>query len=486
MAHSQALGLGFTAAAVAVYGFVAVCCLLIRVRIGERAEYGTFAALYFTLAGLAVLRLLDIVGFEAVLDERVASCLGIGAYALIVQFAARATRTHRAQRWIWGVYAVTSLFALLAVEGGFEAGAPRASSDAALAIFLVRSGTMAIALYAACSLAAIAAIYLLTRAALAGRGDLLSLAVGTGFLLLVSLHDLGVVAGAFATPCIGQLGFFAFVFAVAAYFILRTERLLVALGANQGELERSYRALHETQQELVRKEQLAVVGELAAVVAHEVRNPLAVIANSVAGLRKATISKDDQTTLLGILDEETSRLNRIVSDLLRFARPVSVQRARVPLADLLDRALKMARADTRIDVETKVEVADVTVWADASLLRQVFDNLVENAVQAMSTDGTLSVGIRKKLDDDGLDGVAVEIKDTGEGMNTIVKSRAKDPFFTTRPSGTGLGLAIVDRIVVAHGGHLLIESRAGEGTTVTVFLPTGSPSEPPSEMAKAS
>jgi signal transduction histidine kinase len=466
LAHSQALGLGLTAAAIAIYGFVAACCLLVRLRIRDDVEYGPFAGLYFTLAALEALRLFAMVGFETALDERWASCFGTAAYALLVHCAVRAARVHHAARWIASVYGVTFVLAV--------------------ALILFRGASTPIGLHAACTLAAIAATFLLTRRALGGRRDLVGLALGASFVLLVSLHDLGAVAGALHTPRVGELAFFGLAFPVATYFIQRTERLVVALETNQSELGRSYRALHETQQELVRKEQLAVVGELAAVVAHEVRNPLAVIANSVAGLRKTTISKDDQITLLAILDEETSRLNRIVSDLLRFARPVSVQRARVPLNARLDRALKMARADQRIDVETKVEVADVTVWADASLLRQVFDNLVENAVQAMNFDGTLSVGIRAKRDDDGLDGIAIEIKDTGEGMSTIVKSRAKDPFFTTRPSGTGLGLAIVDRIVVAHGGHLLIESHAGEGTTVTVFLPTGSPSEPPGELAKAS
>jgi signal transduction histidine kinase len=463
---------------------MAACCLLVRVRIRQDVEYGPFAALYFTLAALSTLRLLDVVGVERVLDERLATCLGIGAYTLLVHFATRATRVPHAERWIAGAYAVTVPFGVLSLEGKMGTGATMAPSDPALALFLVGHGPMAIALHAACTMAAIAATFLLARAALGERRDLLGVAVGAGAVLVVSLHDLGVIAGALTTPRFGELGFFVFVFPVAAYFILRTERLLGALETNRGELQRSYKSLHDTQQELVRKEQLAVVGELAAVVAHEVRNPLAVIANSVAGLRKATISKEDQTTLLSILDEETSRLNRLVSDLLRFARPVSVQRVRVPLSDLLERALKLARGDTRIDVETTFEVENVTVWADASLLRQVFDNLVENAVQAMSAEGTLSVAIRAAVDDDGRDGFVVEIKDTGEGMSTIVKSRAKDPFFTTRPSGTGLGLAIVDRIVVAHGGHLLIESRAGEGTTVTVFLPTGAPSDRPGELVE--
>jgi signal transduction histidine kinase len=97
----------------------------------------------------------------------------------------------------------------------------------------------------------------------------------------------------------------------------------------------------------------------------------------------------------------------------------------------------------------------------------------------MAQGGTLTVRMRGESKD-GVRGVAVDIIDTGEGMDTQVRSRARDPFFTTRPSGTGLGLAIVDRIVDAHGGSFAIDSRAGEGTTVTVFLPNGSASEPPS------
>jgi signal transduction histidine kinase len=241
-----------------------------------------------------------------------------------------------------------------------------------------------------------------------------------------------------------------------------------------------YEELAAAKEELVRKEQLAVVGELAAVIAHEVRNPLAIIANAVAGLRKEVISRDDHETLLSILDEETSRLNRLVTDLLRYARPVNVQKTSFSLSDLLERALGHLKAEgSGICATLSFECGEERIWADGNLLRQVFDNLVDNAVQAMGGGGTLSVRVRAAAED-GVDGVAVDIIDTGEGMDTHVSSRARDPFFTTRPSGTGLGLAIVDRIVEAHGGRFSIDSHAGEGTTVTVFLPVGSPSEPPS------
>ncbi len=240
-----------------------------------------------------------------------------------------------------------------------------------------------------------------------------------------------------------------------------------------------YEQLAATEEQLVQKEQLAVVGELAAVIAHEVRNPLAIITNAVAGLRKQVISREDRETLLSILDEEANRLNRLVTDLLRYARPVNVQKTHFSLSDLLDRALGHVKAsDKGIAATLNSECQDERLWGDANLLRQVFDNLVDNAVQAMVPGGTLTIRVHTSTED-GVDGLAVDIIDTGEGMDTHVRSRARDPFFTTRPSGTGLGLAIVDRIVEAHAGHFSIDSHAGEGTTVTVFLPLGSPSEPP-------
>jgi signal transduction histidine kinase len=285
----------------------------------------------------------------------------------------------------------------------------------------------------------------------------------------------------------------AFVVGITATIVSRyasvageLDRRTTELRTRTHELRRSYEDLRTAQEELVKKEQLAVVGELAAVIAHEVRNPLAIIANAVAGLRKPSISREDHETLLAILDEETSRLNRLVTDLLRYARPVNVQRSQFALADLLERALAFAKTKRRtIATELLRDVPDGGLWGDANLLRQVFDNLLDNAVQAMGANGTLTVRMRNE-DKDGIRGVCVDIIDTGEGMDTQVRSRARDPFFTTRPSGTGLGLAIVDRIVDAHGGQFSIDSRAGEGTTVTVFLPAGSASEPPQMRGHAS
>jgi signal transduction histidine kinase len=241
------------------------------------------------------------------------------------------------------------------------------------------------------------------------------------------------------------------------------------------ELMHSNHELRATQATLSSKEHLAAVGELAAVVAHEVRNPLAILSNAVASLRKESLAPDDRATLLEIMDSEATRLNRIVTDLLRFSRPITLQRGTVEIGELVERALLLAAQKTGVRIDKQILVEGARVWADQSLLRQVIDNLIENALQAMESGGTLTV--RVGTAGEGM--VALEIVDTGEGMDTQVRARAKDPFFTTRPSGTGLGLAIVDRIVSAHGGHFEIDSRAGEGTKVTVHLPAAS-SEPPS------
>lgn len=407
----------------------------------------------------------------------------IASLPLAIHFAL----VYRGAATSWRVLAVP--YTLAAVFGLFGVGGELQGSLAGGTGAAIHLGPRAPMGVAACVLVVAAAatvLYLVARAYLAGRRDALAVVVGTTVLLATAINDAGVATGAFTTGYLIDAGLAAFVVGLVttpsarhALVSLELERRTKELRTRTRELRRSYHELRAAQEELVKKEQLAVVGELAAVIAHEVRNPLAIISNAVAGLRKQAISREDHDTLLTILDEETNRLNRLVTDLLRYARPVNLQRQQFSLADLLDRTLGLVNTDrSSIKIELKVECHEGRIWGDANLLRQVFDNLVDNGVQAMGTAGTLTVRVRT-ASEDGVDGLAVDIIDTGEGMDTQVRSRARDPFFTTRPSGTGLGLAIVDRIVDAHGGHFAIDSRAGEGTTVTVFLPHGSPSEPP-------
>jgi len=346
----------------------------------------------------------------------------------------------------------------------------------------------------------IAALVLFGRAVVAGRRDGIVPLIGGLCMMGTAVYDAGTAMLGSGRTWLSPFGNSAFLFSITGAFLIRSSAMSkelidqsLELKRRSGELRQSYEELREAQRELTRKEQLAAVGELAAVIAHEVRNPLAIISNAVAGLRRREIGHEDRETLLAILKEESSRLNRLVGDLLRYARPVNVQRQLISVREIIDRILTSTGLRSSVSIELHEEGELHSIWGDPGLLRQVFDNLIENAVQAMgghSNDAITSVGARESppvlsitmrgATRDAVEGVHVDVRDTGEGMDPHVRLRAKDPFFTTRPSGTGLGLAIVDRIVEAHDGEISIASRPGAGTTVSVFLPIGAPVPPSS------
>jgi signal transduction histidine kinase len=262
-----------------------------------------------------------------------------------------------------------------------------------------------------------------------------------------------------------------------SYVLLRRFALAAdALEDRTRDLQQAYAELRHVEAELVRKEQLAAVGELSAVIAHEVRTPLSVLKNSVAGLRHEAIGDADRTTLLGILDEESDRLNRLVRDLLAYARPINPQLAEVPLEPMIQRAADAAMRELGRDDSNRVYVAldlrgaPEAVRADRDLLERALTNLIENGIQAMQEGGTITIRAREAIGDDGPT-LRISVQDQGEGMDTLVRSRARIPFFTTRPTGTGLGLAIVERVIRAHGGQLELASAATRGTAATITLP---------------
>ncbi|HMJ11505.1 MAG TPA: ATP-binding protein, partial [Polyangiaceae bacterium] len=325
---------------------------------------------------------------------------------------------------------------------------------------------------------------LMFRAYRSGKREALSSLIGAGFVSVACLNDVLLVTSKlshnlYLTPH----AFSLYAFGVASTLLFRyqaaagqLELTTSSLRTATEELRHSHDELRQVQDELTSKQQLATVGELAAAIAHEVRNPLAVIVNAVAGLRRAGMGEDDRKVLLDIVDEEAARLNRLVTDLLRFARPVTVQRSAVSLVELAHRAESLAREGHVVSVAMSDDPDVKTVWVDPGLFRLVFDNLVENALQSMPGGGTVMIEIRRG-DWNGAPCVRVEIRDQGQGMEPEVLERAVDPFFTTRPSGTGLGLPIVQRIIEAHGGDIEIESEAGAGTSVILLLPMGEPQE---------
>jgi signal transduction histidine kinase len=275
------------------------------------------------------------------------------------------------------------------------------------------------------------------------------------------------------------------VFLIVAMSHILLERLVEVdrtLERKQAELERAHTTLRAAEDTLVRTEQLAAVGELSAVIAHEIRNPLAILKNAASGLSRERLAETDRETLLTILDQEADRLNRLVNDLLAYASPLVPDARPVDMVELVRRAAQLAveSHSHRSDIHVAV-LADPPprhAWADPALLRHALINIVDNAILAMPSGGEVTIRVADVIRR-GSSFVAVAFTDEGEGMDTIVRKRARDVFFTTRSSGTGLGLAIVDRVARVHRGYVEIESRHGQGTTVTLYVPSERSSTPP-------
>jgi len=239
------------------------------------------------------------------------------------------------------------------------------------------------------------------------------------------------------------------------------------------DLRRSYADLARAQAQLVERERLAAIGELAAVVAHEVRNPLGVLFNSLGALQKLLGARVEgaAATLLGIMDEETTRLNHIVRDLLDFARPATPNLQRERLESIVEEAVDAALHEAKGRVTLVREIRELPpVPVDARLIRQAVINLVDNAAQAMPRGGTITL----RVEPDEIDrakAARIDVTDTGPGIAPDVEHRIFEPFFTTRATGTGLGLAVVKRIVDGHRGRLRVNSVEGRGATFSLWLP---------------
>ncbi|HTP41612.1 MAG TPA: ATP-binding protein [Nitrospiria bacterium] len=232
------------------------------------------------------------------------------------------------------------------------------------------------------------------------------------------------------------------------------------------------------QEEMRRNEQLAGLAEMAAGIAHEIRNPLASLSGVMQVLRSELAPKGEHRKLMDIALREMDRLDTIIAAFLTSTRPVEVHLGRCDLAAILEETVKLLynHADYRasITMQLHLEEAPLWVWADADQLRQVMWNLLLNAVQAMPAGGVLTVQTSRHQSGGG---VEVKIQDTGKGIKPEHLRQIFTPFFTTRHGGSGLGLSIVHRIVEAHHGRILVESREGQGTRVTLSLPVHVQSE---------
>jgi signal transduction histidine kinase len=233
------------------------------------------------------------------------------------------------------------------------------------------------------------------------------------------------------------------------------------------ELRQSLDKLEEAQQALVTNERLAALGQMAATVGHELRNPLGVLTNSLYLIRRATsaIADDRLNRQLDTADREIAAATLIVSDLLEFSRPRAANPIAVDVQELLTEAVSVAPPPTGIQVE-QVDGEVPAVTADRDQIRQVILNLLTNAYEAMPEGGRVTVGSRVADQN-----VEIFVTDTGTGMDEETRAQIFEPFFSKKIKGTGLGLAVSKRIAESHSGSLSIESEEGRGSTAVLALP---------------
>ncbi len=241
-------------------------------------------------------------------------------------------------------------------------------------------------------------------------------------------------------------------------------------------LEESYKKLRiqseriiAVEEQLRRAEKLSTLGEMAAVLAHEIRNPLGSIRGTAEILRDDYRPGDPKHEFIEIQIKETERLNRVVEDFLRMARPQPPEMVRCLLREELETIVVLTANDARerrVRLVLEPMAGDAVVRADGEKLRQAFLNIAINALQATPQGGTVTIATRQT---DSM--FEIRFSDTGPGIDADTLARIFEPFFTTKPDGTGLGLAITKKIIEGHGGTLEVESAPGRGTTVAVRLP---------------
>ncbi len=223
------------------------------------------------------------------------------------------------------------------------------------------------------------------------------------------------------------------------------------------------------QRRLSESEHLANVGELAAALAHEIKNPLAGISGAIQVLGADLPEGHPHKEAIGEALRQIDRLDATVKDLLIYARPKPPTRTRQKLGEIVERALILFRAEPvfrRVQIGCEGLDGDTRILADEHQLQQVITNLMLNAAHACEDGGEVVCRI-EPLDA----GVRVEVLDNGVGMPSEVLDRAFEPFFTTKARGTGLGLPICKRIIDAHGGQIRIDSTVGQGTRIIIDLP---------------
>jgi two-component system sensor histidine kinase HydH len=227
------------------------------------------------------------------------------------------------------------------------------------------------------------------------------------------------------------------------------------------------------QQEVQRREKLAALGGLAAGIAHEIRNPLSSVKGMATYFKTRLASDPEAREAAEVMISETNRLNRVISELLEFARPSNISPVLTEINTVIEHSLRLISADLEahdISLDLHLEPDLPSVHLDPDRFIQCLLNLYLNGIQAMDRGGRLTVATRPAQDE----GVEIEVSDSGAGISEEDIQHIFDPYFTTKASGTGLGLAIVHKIVDNHQGRITVRSTPGAGTAFVIWLPASS------------
>ncbi|MCL5024697.1 MAG: ATP-binding protein [Nitrospirae bacterium] len=269
---------------------------------------------------------------------------------------------------------------------------------------------------------------------------------------------------------------------------IKLAKFLEEIEVKNIELRDAYERLKETQRYLKESEKLASMGRMAAMVAHEIRNPLGAISNSLGVLKRYSSLEKDDLELIEIVEKEMERLNKIAEDFLSFSRPSRLKREATDIHGLIDETVALLQIDTEGPAGVKICRSFMqglpSLVIDRHRVKQILLNVIINALQSMQSGGELTITTQYKEAEDEID---LTIADTGIGMPEAVLSQVFQPFFTTKDSGLGLGLNIVHKIMKEHGGYVLISSTEGKGTHIQLNFPVVAENEraPGAEDASA-
>jgi signal transduction histidine kinase len=491
---------GISLAWTTIYCFVAIALVAIYLRFGRHRDVLIFAVICAEMAVFTATRVQAYIGVDVgtvVLTGRIEMAILCPAVATLLHLAMR--RSGVAGRTIvlasGGIHGLAIVFMILSLAGLIL----DESTVLVRHLDLVYEGatleeygmtTLGIVMLVLCLGGAMAAGWLLVRSY---RRDLFSsVVIATTFVLLgvLTANDILMAIDAIDTIYMVEHGTMLLLVGVLTTFLREFELSREELRQRTAALEEASRSLERLSEDLSestlrldrakdethRLRPMADLGRLSASLAHEIRNPLAVLSNVASTLRRQGRSGrrvEEFDTLVEMLQEETDRLARLVDDLLLFSQSGRVSREPVDASVLVDLAVGSVREQygkaERLEIEVDVEPGLPPVPGSMESLRRACVNLIVNAIQSSGPGGAVRVIAQRNPDRP--DVIMIGVEDVAGGIPEDVISEIFEPFFSTRPTGTGLGLSIVRSIVEAHDGDLVLENRPGVGATFWICLP---------------